>query len=42
MIVERLSLRSCGAAIDVILLRLRENRSHVVFTTARGRDAVFW
>lgn len=45
VIVERLELRSCqrrGAAIDVILQRARENRSQLVFTTARGRDAVFW
>lgn len=44
-IVERLELRSCqrrGAAIDVIVQRSRENRSQLVFTTARGRDAVFW
>ncbi|MGV0718628.1 ERCC4 domain-containing protein [Mycolicibacterium sp. XJ662] len=44
-IVERLELRSCrrrGAAIDVIVQRARENRSQLVFTTARGRDAVFW
>ncbi|WP_375481333.1 ERCC4 domain-containing protein [uncultured Mycobacterium sp.] len=45
VIVERLSLRSCqrrGAAIDLIVQRSRENRSQLVFTTARGRDAVFW
>lgn len=45
VIVERAALRSCqrrGAAIDVILQRARENRSQLVFTTARGRDAVFW
>lgn len=45
VIVERVALRSCqrrGAAIDVILQRARENRSQLVFTTARGRDAVFW
>ena len=45
VIVERVGLRSCrrrGAAIDVILDRARENRSQLVFTTARGRDAVFW
>lgn len=45
MIVERVPLRSCrrrGAAIDVVLDRARENRSQLVFTTARGRDAVFW
>jgi len=45
VIIERLPLRSCqrrGAAIDVIVQRARENRSQLVFTTARGRDAVFW
>jgi ERCC4 domain len=44
-IVERVRLRSCarrGAAIDLVLDRARENRSQLVFTTARGRDAVFW
>jgi hypothetical protein len=44
-IVERASLRSCvrrGAAIDLVLDRGRENRSQIVFTRARGRDAVFW
>jgi hypothetical protein len=44
-IVERVGLRSCarrGAAIDVVLDRGRENRSQLVFTKARGRDAVFW
>lgn len=44
-IVERLPMRSCqrrGASIDVILHRGRENRSQLVFTTARGRDVVFW
>ena len=44
-IVERVAVRSCvrrGAAIDLVLDRSRENRSQLVFTTARGRDAVFW
>jgi ERCC4 domain/Lsr2 len=44
-IVERVALRSCtrrGAAIDIVADRFRENRSQLVFTTARGRDAVFW
>ncbi len=44
-IVERVPLRSCarrGAAIDIVADRSRENRSQLVFTTARGRDAVFW
>ncbi|MBT8225341.1 MAG: hypothetical protein HKP61_23135 [Dactylosporangium sp.] len=44
-IVERLPARSCvrrGTAIDLVLARGRENRSQLVFTTARGKDAVFW
>lgn len=44
-IVERVPLRSCarrGAAIDLVAARARENRSQLVFTAARGRDAVFW
>jgi hypothetical protein len=44
-IVEHTPLRSCvrrGAAIDLVLDRGRENRSQLVFTTARGRDMVFW
>jgi hypothetical protein len=44
-IVEEVPLRSCvrrGAAIDVVADRSRENRSQLVFTTARGRDVVFW
>ncbi len=44
-IVERVPVRSCvrrGAAIDVVLDRAREHRSQFVFTTARGRDVIFW
>jgi hypothetical protein len=44
-IVERAGLQSCvrrGAAIDLVLDRGREKRSQIVFTRARGRDAVFW
>jgi hypothetical protein len=44
-IVEQVPVRSCvrrGAAIDLVLDRARENRSQLVFTTARGREAVFW
>jgi hypothetical protein len=44
-IVERVPLRSCarrGAAIDLVLDRGKENRSQIVFTQARGRQAVFW
>ena len=44
-IVERVPLRACarrGAAIDVVADRGREHRSQIVFTTARGREMVFW
>ncbi|EME66767.1 ERCC4 domain-containing protein [Rhodococcus ruber BKS 20-38] len=44
-VVERVVVRSCarrGAAIDLVLDRGRENRSQIVYTTARGRDVVFW
>ena len=44
-VVERVTVRSCvrrGVAIDLVLDRARENRSQFVFTTARGRDVVFW
>ncbi|WP_436501754.1 ERCC4 domain-containing protein [Actinokineospora sp. HUAS TT18] len=44
-LVERVGVRSCvrrGAAIDLVLDRSRENRSQIVFTTARGREVVFW
>ncbi len=44
-LVEQIPLRSCerrGAAIDVIADRGREQRSQLVFTTARGREVVFW
>jgi hypothetical protein len=44
-VVERVPVRSCvrrGAAIDLVLDRGRENRSQFVFTTARGREVIFW
>ena len=44
-IVERVPVRSCvrrGAAIDLVLDRSREHRSQFVFTTARGREVIFW
>jgi hypothetical protein len=44
-IVERVAVRSCvrrGVAVDLVLDRGRENRSQFVFTTARGREMVFW
>ncbi|HYN34237.1 MAG TPA: histone-like nucleoid-structuring protein Lsr2 [Ilumatobacteraceae bacterium] len=45
VIVERVAVRSCvrrGVAVDLVLDRGRENRSQFVFTTARGREMVFW
>lgn len=44
-VVESVAVRSCvrrGQAIDLVLDRSRENRSQIVFTTARGRQVVFW
>jgi hypothetical protein len=44
-LVEQIPLRSCtrrGAAIDVVADRSRESRSQIVYTTARGREVVFW
>jgi hypothetical protein len=44
-VVELVPVRSCvrrGAAIDLVIDRARENRSQLVFTMARGREAVFW
>lgn len=44
-LVERVALRSCvrrGAAIDLVADRGRESRSQIVYTTARGREMVFW
>ena len=44
-IVESVPARSCrrrGVAIDLVLERPRENRAQFVFTTARGRDVIFW
>lgn len=44
-LVEQVPVRSCvrrGAAIDLVLDRTRENRSQLVFTTARGRPVIFW
>lgn len=44
-IVQRVRTRACerrGAAIDLVLDRARENRSQLVFTRVRGREAIFW
>jgi hypothetical protein len=43
--VQHIDLRACqrrGAAIDIVADRTRESRSQLVYTTARGRDVVFW
>ena len=44
-VVEQVKVIHCakrGGAIDLVLDRSRENRSMFVFTTARGRDVIFW
>jgi len=44
-VVERVPTRACqqrGASIDLVLDRGRENRSQLVFTRIRGREAIFW
>lgn len=44
-LVEEIPLRGCqrrGAAIDLVADRGREQRSQLVFTTARGREVIFW
>lgn len=44
-LVERIELLACqrrGAAVDVVASRSRENRSQIVYTSARGREMVFW
>ena len=44
-LVEEVALRACGrrgAAIDLVADRGREQRSQLVFTTAQGREVVFW
>lgn len=44
-VVERVPVRSCvrrGASIDLVLDRGRENRSQLVMTTIKGRQAIFW
>lgn len=44
-LVEEIDLQACvrrGAAIDLVADRGREQRSQLVFTTARGREVVFW
>jgi hypothetical protein len=44
-VVERVPTRACqqrGASIDLVLDRSRENRSQLVFTRIKGREAIFW
>lgn len=44
-VIERVPVRSCirrGASIDLVLDRGRENRSQLVMTRVRGRQAIFW
>src|SRR3954464_10326346 len=44
-VLEEVGVRMCawrGRAIDLVLDRARHNRSQFVFTTARGRPAIFW
>ena len=44
-LVEEIDLTACvrrGAAIDLVADRGREQRSQLVFTTAKGREMVFW
>jgi hypothetical protein len=44
-LVDVVPLVSCarrGAAIDIVADRAREQRSQIVLTRARGREAVFW
>src|SRR3954471_9847716 len=44
-VIEDVGVRMCswrGSALDLVLDRARHNRSQCVFTTARGRPAIFW
>jgi hypothetical protein len=44
-ILQDVGVRMCawrGRAVDLVLDRARHNRSQFVFTTARGRPAIFW
>jgi hypothetical protein len=44
-VIEDVGVRMCawrGRAVDLVLDRARHNRSQFVFTTARGRPAIFW
>ena len=43
--IEEVPVRSCvrrGQAVDLVLDRAREARSQIIFTTVKGREAIFW
>ncbi|MGD0944857.1 MAG: ERCC4 domain-containing protein [Acidimicrobiales bacterium] len=43
--IEEVPVRACvrrGQAVDLVLDRARETRSQIVFTTVKGREAIFW
>lgn len=43
--VEEVPVRACarrGQAVDLVLERAREARSQIIFTTVKGREAIFW
>ncbi len=45
VVLDEVPVRSCvrrGQAIDLVLARGRESRSQLVFTTVKGREAIFW
>jgi hypothetical protein len=44
-VLEEVLVQSCsrrGGAIDLVLARGRENRSHFVLTSSRGRELILW
>jgi hypothetical protein len=44
-LIEEVPVRACvrrGQAVDLVLDRSRETRSQIVFTTVKGREAIFW
>lgn len=43
-LIEEVPVRACvrrGQAVDLVLDRSREARSQIVFTTVKGREAIF-
>ena len=44
-VIEEVPVRACvrrGQAVDLVLDRAREARSQIIFTTVKGREAIFW